>query len=112
MEIPRRGKFYQGPGLRHTSDIFHVLTTQRFIIRSSPHMGVHLTHTKTNKQTNKRTIACPARLVTFFRSFFLLCRPPVNLLGVHACVHDNLFSHCSSESSWGFDSDIYQVYHL
>ena len=114
MEIPRRGKFYQGPGLRHTSNIFHVLTTQRFIIRSSPHMGVRLAHTKTNKQTNKQTNyrVSGSTSNTFFRSFFLLCRPPVNLLGVHACVHDNLFSHCSSESSWGFDSDIYQVYHL
>ena len=58
LEIPRRGKFYQGPGWKHTSDIFHLLSTQSFIIRSSPHTGggVHLALTK---KTNKRTIACP-----------------------------------------------------
>ena len=59
LEIPRRGKFYQGPGLKHTSDIFHVLSTQSFIIRSSPHTGggVRLGLTK-NKQTNDRLSRC------------------------------------------------------
>ena len=33
LEIPRRGKFYQGPVLKHTSDMFHVLTTKTFIKR-------------------------------------------------------------------------------
>ena len=55
LGIPRRGKFYQDPGLKHTSDIFHVLTTKTFIIRSSPHTGVRLALTKkTNKQTIER----------------------------------------------------------
>ena len=54
-----------------------------------------------------------ARLVTpFVDVFFSLCTPPFNLVGVHACVHHNLFSHFFSESSWGCDSDIYLVYHL
>ena len=54
LGIPRRGKFYQDPGLKHTSDIFHVLTTKTFIIRSSPRTGVRLTLTKKN-QTNERS---------------------------------------------------------
>ena len=53
MEMPRRGKFYQGPGLKHTSDIFHVLTTKTFITRSSPHTVVAPGAHK-NKQTNDR----------------------------------------------------------
>ena len=53
LEIPRHGKFYQGPGLKHTSDIFHVLSTQSFIIRSCPHMGGSTWHLQ--KQTNKRS---------------------------------------------------------
>ena len=52
MGIPRRGKFYQGPGLKHTSDIFHVLSTQSFS-QSSPHTGGTPGAYK-NKQTNDR----------------------------------------------------------
>ena len=55
MEIPRRGKFYQDPGLRHTSDIFHVLTTQSFIIRFSPHTGGGGYAWRLQKQTDKRS---------------------------------------------------------
>lgn len=53
LEIPRHGKFYQGPGLKHTLDIFHVHSTQSFIIRSCPHMGGSTWHLQ--KQTNKRS---------------------------------------------------------
>ena len=60
LEIPRRGKFYQGPGWKHTSDIFHLLSTQSFIIRSSPHTGGGGTPGayKKNKQTNDRVSRC------------------------------------------------------
>ena len=58
LEFPRRGKFCQGPGLKHTSDIFHVLSTQSFIIRSSPHTGGGGYAWRLQK-TNKQTIACP-----------------------------------------------------
>ena len=93
MEIPKRGKFYQGPGLRHTSDIFHVLTTQRFIIRSSPHMGVRLAHTKTNKQTNKRTIACPARLVTHFLEVFSFFAGLLSIFWEFMLVFTTIYFH-------------------
>ena len=59
LEIPRCGKFYQVPGLKHTSDIFHVLTAQSFIICSSPLTGGTPGAYK-NKQTNKRSrVHCP-----------------------------------------------------
>ena len=56
MEIPRRGKFYQGRGLKHTSDIY-LLTTQSFIIRFSPHTGGNTWHLQ--KQRNKRVSIPP-----------------------------------------------------
>ena len=56
LEFPRRGKFCQGPGLKHTSDIFHLLSTQSFIIRSSPHTGGYAWRLQ---KTNKQTIVCP-----------------------------------------------------
>ena len=54
MEIPRRGKFYQGRGLKHTSDIYLCSQLKALLFVSVPTQGV-TPGTYKNKQTN----VCP-----------------------------------------------------
>ena len=66
LEIPRRRKFYQGPGLKHTSDIFHVLKTKLYHSFQSPHGGSAWCLQK-NKQTNDRV----SNIGTYFSCVFV-----------------------------------------
>ena len=58
MEIPRRGKFYQGHGLKHTSDIYMCSQLKASLFVSVPTQGV-TPGTYKNKQTNKQTCVHP-----------------------------------------------------
>ena len=66
LEIPRRRKFYQGPGLKHTSDIFHVLKKKLYHSFQSPHGGSAWCLQK-NKQTNDRV----SNIGTYFSCVFV-----------------------------------------
>ena len=66
LEIPKRRKFYQGPGLKHTSDIFHVLKTKLYHSFQSPHGGSAWCLQK-NKQTNDRV----SNIGTYFSCVFV-----------------------------------------
>ena len=66
LEIPRRRKFYQGPGLKHTSDFFHVLKTKLYHSFQSP-LGGSAWCLQKNKQTNDRV----SNIGTYFSCVFV-----------------------------------------